>query len=87
MTTINHVTLYGIPDTLSKRMVILKPTRGYQGRPLKTWNDAIKNLVMYFWGLGADCTYTFEAKAVLDDNPYDAVVEIAPNGWFAVRRV
>lgn len=87
MAYINCVALSAIPETLSKRMVVLKPTRGYQGRPLKKWDDAIRNLVKFFWGLGADCNYTFEAIALLDGKPYDAVVEIAPDGWFGVRRV
>ena len=87
MIAINYVALSGIPETLNKRMVALKPTRGYQDRPLNKWDDAIRNLVNFFWGLGADCNFTFEAIAVLDGKPYDAVVEIAPDGWFGVRRV
>ena len=87
MTAINYVALSGIPEMLNKRMVVLKPTRGYQGRPLKNWDEAIRNMVTFFWGLGADCNSTFEAIAVLDGKPYDAVVEIAPDGRFTVRRV
>lgn len=87
MTNINYVALSGIPEKLNKRMVVLKPTRGYQGRPLIKWDDAIRNMVNFFWGLGADCNFTFEAIAVLDGKPYDAVVEIAPDGRFMIRRV
>ena len=87
MTNINYVALYAIPEVLNKNKVVLKPTRGYQGRALNKWDDAIRNMVNFFWGLGADCNCTLEAIAVLDGKPYDVVVEITPDGRFQVRRV
>lgn len=87
MTAINYVALSAIPEMLNKRMVILKPTRGYQGRPVHNWDEAIRNTVTFFWMLGADCNSTYEAVALLDGKPYNAVVEIAPDGRFMVRRI
>lgn len=87
MTTTNTSSLFGVPEALSKRMVVIKPTRLSDGHVVKTWYEAISHLINHFWGAGADCSFVLEAKAVLNDHVYDATVEIRPDGSFAVRRI
>lgn len=87
MSTTNISSLFGVPEALNKRMIVIKPTRLSDGHVVKTWYEAISHLVNYFWGAGADCNFVLEAKAVLNDRVYDAVVEIRPDGSFAVRRI
>ena len=87
MSTTNISSLFGVPEALNKRMVVIKPTRLSDGHVVKTWYEAISHLVDRFWGAGANCSFVLEAKAVLNDHVYDAVVEIRPDGSFAVRRI
>lgn len=84
--SINRASLFDIPNKLNDRMVVLKPIVLSSGNVVRTWDEAILHLANHFWGKGADCNFALEANLVLDNRVYDGVVEIAPDGHFAVRR-
>lgn len=89
-TNINTDSLFGIPDAMSARMVIIKPC-WIRNHAIRTWSDAVNHLIKRFWEEGADCGFAFEARACFDEGgaytSYDATVTIYPDGRFAVSLV
>lgn len=89
-TNINTVSLFVIPKAMNDRMVFIKPC-WMRDHSIRTWSQAVNYLIKHFWGEGADCGFTLEARACFDEggtyNSYDAAVTIYPDGRFAVRLI